>query len=408
MNLKLKDGPSPEPATVEIEKLVYGGDGLARLNGQVMLVPFVLPGESIRTGSERIKTGLLRGTNPEVLVPQAGRVIPECEYFGDCGGCQYQHASYELQLEQKRSILLETLGRIGGIKSTPEVKIVSAHPWNYRNRIQLHFHERKMGFHRGGSHQLCAIDHCPISSPVLNEVIRKLSTASKDNAWPNFLRSLEVFTNEADVQFNVLESDRPVAARFFQWCAEVIPQLAPGSIHYRAVDHDFRISGGSFFQVNRFLHDQLVNESIAGLNGKSAVDLYAGVGLFTLPLAQQFEQVHAIERGGPGFHDLLFNASVARANVISEKGTAEEYLHRLQDAPELMLADPPRAGLGNDATGELLRLQTPQIVVISCDPTTLARDLKKLLTIYQLDSLTLIDLFPQTYHVETIAKLTVR
>ncbi len=406
MNLKLKDGPSPEPSVVEIEKLVYGGDGLARVNGQVVLVPFVLPGESVRTQTERVKTGLLRGRDAEIVVPAADRVTPSCEYFGDCGGCQYQHSSYEAQVQHKRSILLETLARLGSISTAPEVKIITAEPWNYRNRVQLHFDGRKMGFHRPGSHQLCAIDHCPISSPVINEVIQKLSVASRQNAWPDFLRSLEVFTNETDVQLNVLESDRPVAARFFEWCAELIPQFAPGSIQYRAVDQTFRISGGSFFQVNRFLHDQLVTESIGGMSGKSAVDLYAGVGLFTLPLAKQFEKVDAVERGGHAFGDLQFNARSVGANIASEKGSAEDYLRRLQDAPQLVLADPPRTGLGKDATNELLRLQAPNVVIISCDPTTLARDLKKLLTVYHLDSLTLIDLFPQTYHLETIAKLT--
>ncbi len=406
MNLKLKDGPSPEPSVVAIEKLVYGGDGLARVNGQVVLVPFVLPGESVRTQTERVKTGLLRGKDAEILVPAADRVVPGCEYFGDCGGCQYQHSSYEAQVQHKRSILLETLARLGGISNPPEVQLVTAEPWNYRNRVQLHFDGRKMGFHKFGSHQLRAIDHCPISSPVINQVIQKLSVASRQNAWPDFLRSLEVFTNETDVQLNVLESDRPVASRFFEWCAELIPQFAPGSIQYRALDQDFRISGGSFFQVNRFLHDQLVTEAIRGMSGKSAVDLYAGVGLFTLPLAKQFEKVDAVERGGHGFGDLQFNARSSGANIASEKGSAEDYLRRLQDAPELVLADPPRTGLGKEATGELLRLQAPNLVIISCDPTTLARDLKKLLAVYHLDSLTLIDLFPQTYHLETIAKLT--
>ena len=172
------------------------------------------------------------------------------------------------------------------------------------------------------------------------------------------------------------------------------------------MDHNFRISGGSFFQVNRFLHNQLVSEAIGDASGKTAVDLYAGVGLFTLPLARQFEKVEAVERGGHAFGDLQFNARAAGLTIVSEKGSAEEYLHRLEHAPDLVLADPPRTGLGKDATGELLRLKAPRVVIISCDPTTLARDLKKLLTIYRLDSLTLVDLFPQTYHLETIAKLT--
>lgn len=397
------------PMTVTVEKLVYGGDGLARVDGQVVLLPYVLPGETVRAQAGRMKNGVMRvaGT-PEVMEASPGRTQPGCEYFGACGGCQYQHAEYPLQLEQKRSILLETLQRLGGIRYDREIPIVSGEPWQYRNRVQLHFGERSMGFHKLGSHDICGIDHCPISSPVLNEVICKLRDAVKRPEWPKFLRSLEVFTNEREFQLNILDSMRPVAARFFEWCSSFLPQFAPGTLEYPAAGHTFRISRGSFFQVNRFLIDQLVKVALDDLEGERAVDLHAGVGLFTLPLAQRFGSVQAVERSGPAYRDLEWNAQASGRQIQTVKGSAEDFIRELNETPDVIVADPPRAGLGKELTAELLRIQAPQIVVVSCDPTTLARDLKSLLEVYEIERVALVDLFPQTFHFETVVGLRKR
>src|SRR3569833_3097084 len=194
---------------VTIEKLVYGGDGLARAEGQVVLAPYVLPGEQVRLETSRVKNGLLRGTAPEIVTPSAERVTPRCEYFGTCGGCQYQHARYEYQVEQKVEILRETLRRLGGLTYEHEIPAISADPWFYRNRVQLHFAQRQSGFRKLGSHNLCPIDHCYISAPLLVEAIRNIAAAVKRPEWPDFLRTLEHFTNGTDLQLNVLASERP-------------------------------------------------------------------------------------------------------------------------------------------------------------------------------------------------------
>lgn len=391
--------------TIEIEKLVYGGEGLARIEGQVVLTPFVLPGERVSVKTERVKTGLLRGFEPQILQPSPVRVQPRCEYFGTCGGCHYQHAAYELQLDQKRSILRETLRRLGGIEYDGEIAMISGEPWSYRNRIQLHFAHGESGFHMAGSHELCAIDHCYISSPVLVEVIGRLSEAVKRREWPQFLRSLEVFTNGSEIQLNIVDSTRPVAARFFDFCATFMPSLAHGSIDYTAAGFSFRISRGSFFQVNRFLIDDLVQEVMQGHEGSRAIDLYAGVGLFSLPLTQRFRDVDAVERGSSAFRDLEANIANHDAAVTAHKLPAEEFLRSIEDAPELVVADPPRSGLGRDATAELLRVKPARITLVSCDPSTLARDVRKLLAEYRIGRLTLVDLFPQTYHFEAVIHL---
>lgn len=392
---------------ITIEKLVYGGDGLARLDGQVVLAPYVLPGERVSIETSRVKSGLLRGRTPQILVPSDERVRPRCEYFGTCGGCQYQHAAYEYQLKQKVAILRETLRRLGGFMYEEEIPTISAEPWHYRNRVQLHFARGESGFRRPGSHDLCPIDHCYISAPLLVEAIRALAEAVKRPEWPAFLRSLELFTNGTELQLNILESDRPVAARFFSWCAGFLPALVQGSVQYRAANQDFRVSGGSFFQVNRFLIDALVEEALQETAGERAVDLYAGVGLFSLPLAGRFERVEAIERGSSAFRDLEFNVREHR-NVRAIRDSAETYFGQDLPTPDLLVADPPRAGLGAKCTEALLRVRPKRLTIVSCDPATLARDTKSLLSAYRIRRLAVVDLFPQTYHFETVLHLESR
>lgn len=392
---------------VEIEKLVHGGEGLARQDGQVVLVPYVLPGEKVSITTGRVKNGLLRGSSPEVLAPAVERTVPRCEYFADCGGCHLQHATYDFQLAQKREILLETLQRIGGLRHEGEVALVSGEPWFYRNRIQLHFERGRSGFHRAGSHEVRAIDHCYIASPLLVEAIAKLHEAAKRPEWPPFLRSLELFTNETELQLNIVDSTRPVAARFFDWLKTLLPAFAAGPIEYRAAGEVFRISRRSFFQTNRFLIDALVEEGVGNASGDYAVDLYAGVGLFSLRLAKRFAQLDAVERGGPAFRDLEWNAGRSEASHLKpRRAAAEDFLRELERAPDFVLADPPRAGLGKEAANQLLRLKPARLTIVSCDAATLARDLRGLLEGgYALTRLTLIDLFPQTYHFETVAHL---
>ena len=264
-----------EAFEVTIEKLVYGGDGLARKNGLVVLAPFVLPGERVLVETLEQKPDLLRTRLSEVREPAPGRVAPPCLYFGRCGGCQYQHADYEIQLELKRSILRETLARIGKISAPEEIRVISADPWNYRNRSQFHIDGTQIGYLEAQSNRLCAIDHCPISSPKINEVIGMFRRMLNDSRWPRFVRSLEIFTNERDVQLNVLETERPLARRFFEWCAAEIPGLVLGDLEYSAAGFIYRVSGGSFFQVNRFLLDPLVDVALEGSRGEAALDLYA-------------------------------------------------------------------------------------------------------------------------------------
>jgi 23S rRNA (uracil1939-C5)-methyltransferase len=391
---------------IGVEKLVYGGDGLGRLDGRAVLAPFVLPGERARVRGISEKPGLMRARLLGVLAAAPERVAPPCPYFMRCGGCHYQHAPYEMQLGIKRGILEDQLRRIGKIAPPAEVVVVSGEPWGYRNRVQLHIAAGKLGYREAQSHKLCPIEVCPISSPAVNGAIAILREMLHDPRWPRFVRSIELFSNETEIQLNVLETEHPVARRFFDWCAERIPGLVAGALDYSAAGHTWRVSYGSFFQVNRFLIDRLVATALDGAEGHTALDLYAGVGLFSLPLAQRFAAVTAVESGARAAGDLRCNAERAGLALRVEQTDAEVWMEQLETVPDFVLMDPPRAGIGKRMVERLAQQRPPRLVIVSCDPATLARDLAGLTAAgYRIDRLTLVDLFPQTYHLETVAHL---
>ncbi|MBK5293275.1 MAG: class I SAM-dependent RNA methyltransferase [Acidobacteriia bacterium] len=392
---------------LRFEKLVYGGDALARQEGRVIMTPFVLPGELAAIEPVQEKPGLVRGRLIEVVEKSPDRVEPNCRHFALCGGCHYQHAGYSFQLAQKVSILGEVLRRVGKIEPPGEIDVVSGPEWAYRNRIQLHIDGNRIGFYEAGSHRVRNIDQCPVASPKLNQSIETLRGMLRDKRWPNFLRGLELFTNEAEVQVNVLDSGtRHVNRGFFEWCAEKMPGAMASSLEYSAAGHLFRVSHQSFFQVNRFLMDQLVETTLAGVEGDSVVDLYAGVGLFSLAQAKRGSRVMAVESGTSAVMDLEHNAQRAGIELKAIRKQSEQFLETLGEKPDWVIADPPRAGLGKYVVRRLLDLKAPRITLVSCDPPTLARDVAALLAGgYLLEGMTLVDLFPHTAHMETVARL---
>lgn len=391
-----------------VEKLVYGGEGLARRNGRVVLVPFVLPGETVEVEIQRERRGVLQARLRQVLEPAAGRTDPPCPFFFRCGGCHYQHAASDLQLELKQAILRDVLRRVGKLDAPADIPVVAGEPWGYRNRTQFHLANGEIGYFGFGTHRLVPVDRCPISSPKINAVLAALRDMLSDRRFPRFLQSLEVFTNETDVQLNVIETGQPLSKRFFEWAAERIEGLAGDAIDYPAGGRLFRVRHRSFFQVNRFLTDAMVQTALAGAEGSTALDLYSGVGLFSLPLAERFREVTAVESSGSAVADLEFNAARAGLSIQARHQPVEVFIGGLQQAPDFVLADPPRAGLGPLVVRHLLRLKPPRLTIVSCDPATLARDLAPLLQGgYRLDRLTLVDLFPQTFHLEAIAHLCI-
>jgi 23S rRNA (uracil1939-C5)-methyltransferase len=389
---------------VTVEKLVYGGDGLARLDGRVVLTPYVLPGELIRAEVEREKPGLVRARTLEVIEAAPGRVEAPCPVYGRCGGCHYQHAEYSQQVAAKAAILAEEVRRLGKLEPPAQIATIAGEAWGYRNRVQLHVEGGKLGYRQVRSHRLCEVAACPIASPKINEAIGTLNEMLHDPRWPRMLRTLEVFTDERQVQLNVLEADKPVARRFFEWCGERIAGLVDGPLDY---DNRYRVSRNSFFQVNRFLADRLVETALEGAEGETAFDLYAGVGLFAPALAAKFGQVTAVESGSGAARDLQFNAERAGlSNIRVEQRTVEDFLQGISESADFVLLDPPRAGLGKTVVSRLGELAPKRVVIVACDPATLARDLGGMAAVgYAVERMTMIDLFPQTYHLEAIVTL---
>jgi len=385
---------------------VYGGDGLARLDGRIVFAPFVLPGERIRARAEQEKPGLVRARMLEVIEAAPDRVTAPCPVFARCGGCHYQHAPYEFQVSAKRAILVEELRRLGKIEAPLEIRTFAAEPFGYRNRVQLAVEETRIGYREARSHKLWAVTECPVSSPKINHAIAALNRMARDNRWPKFMHALEIFTDEQQVQINVLETDRPVARRFFDWCAAEIEGVVEGALDYQG---RFRVSSNSFFQVNRLLLDQLVEAALGDVSGDTAADLYAGVGLLSLPMARRFRAVTAVESGAGAVRDLQFNAERSGLpNLRALQQTAEEHLAALTRPPDLVVVDPPRAGLGKAVVKRLAELKPRQLVIVACDPATLARDLAGLMASgYTIERMALVDLFPQTYHLETVVGLKV-
>jgi len=384
---------------VTIDKWVYGGDAMARIEGRVVFVPFVLPGELAKVN---VKEGDMHAELAGIIQPAPERVAAPCPLFTRCGGCHYQHAPYEFQLARKVDILREQLRRVGKIKWEGEISTVSGPALGYRNRAQFHIANGKIGYLAPGSHDLIPVDgECPISSPRLNLALAEMRARMPDRRFPNFVHSLELFTDETSVQVNVLETDRPVAKSFYEWCQSTV------ALEYATTFGKFRVSPRSFFQVNRFLIEHLVEAAIGEAAGQTALDLYAGVGLFSLPLARKFAKVAAVEAGTTAARDLEVNAQNAGLVIQHLLGRVEDHLARITATPDFVVADPPRAGLGKTVVSHLERLKPPKLTIVSCDPATLARDVATL-TSYRIDKLTLVDLFPQTYHLETVAHLSPR
>ncbi len=364
----------------------------------MVMVPFVLPGETAKIGRIHKAHAPLQG----IVMPAENRIPAPCPLFTKCGGCHYQHAPYEFQLARKVEILREQLQRVGKIAFEGEIRVVRGPEYGYRNRAQFRIDGGKIGYFEAGSHRLAAVEsECPTLSPRLNQALALLRERLTDPQFPRFVKALEVFTNERDIQINAIDTEKPVARRFYDWMDSKV------AIDYETAAGRFRVSPKSFFQVNRFLIDDLVKEAIGGQGGDTALDLYAGAGLFALPLAKHFKKVIGVEGGSAAAHDLAFNAQRAGVAVESQYARVEEFLEGMEETPDFVVADPPRAGLGPAVVSQLNRLAAPKITIVSCDPATLARDLASMPQ-YKIASLTMVDLFPQTFHMETVVQLVRR
>jgi len=425
---------------LKIKKLVYGGDGLARLPpnergpGKTAFVPFVLEDELVEASPDEHKPGFVRATLDSIIEPSRYRVHPGCPYFQRCGGCQYQHTSYDHQLEIKTSILRETLKRTAKFDLPCELKVHGSPEWGYRNRVRLKIQsqpEFALGYYTFRSHDLLPVEQCPISSPLINRAMQALWDMGRSGQIATSLHEIEFFTDNADaallIELNCQPgTTKPEAGKLAESLSHLVPEVkgvavfeqpfkpipelrklaAVGDpfISYQTQLASYRVSAGSFFQVNRFLIDQLIKLVTADASGNLALDLYAGVGLFTSVLARSFAQVISGEASQTAYSDLRQNAP---REVKAARATTEQFLAKASGIrPDWVVADPPRNGLGENVIRNLRRLEPPRITYVSCDPSTLARDLRIFLTLgYRIEAAHMVDLFPQTYHLESVFHL---
>ena len=422
---------------VKIEKLIYGGEGLAYHNGATVFVPFVLPGELVLATPVEEKKKFVRARVEQLLESSPARIAPRCPHYTVCGGCDYQHIPYESQLDYKTEILRETLRRLGRIEWPGVITMHASPPWAYRNRAQwkvrplgagaAHAEGTKLGigYFRANSTALCAVEDCSILSPLLLKTLFSLRETLAAGALPRQLREIEAFGDASDSKLLLTATFAGFPSRIAEIAKKfraLVPEVesvllhdpshermelsGPGFITYRVGEICYRVGHFSFFQVNKFLVEELAYEvGDREEPGKLALDLFAGVGLFSAPLAKRFEHVIAVESNPAATRDLEANVAGMRA-VEVRTASVERYLDRCKEKPDLVVLDPPRAGMEPSALAKLARLSPARITYVSCDPPTLARDLAVLREKgYHISEVHLFDLFLQTFHMETVVRL---
>jgi 23S rRNA (uracil1939-C5)-methyltransferase len=429
-----------EELILSIEKLVYGGDGLAHADGNTVFVPFVLPGEEVRAATKSKKKKLVWAELLEVTSAAKERGKARCAHFQKCGGCHYQHISATEQMRLKKEILRETLSRLGGVSWAGEITEHSAEPYGYRNRAQWAVRSgmpRALGYFLPESSVIVPIDECPVLSPRLAQTFGRLQDMARSGTLPEGIQEIEAFADSADekIALNVAfekfpKSAEELAATFRSAVPEIESLLlldqkknrfeltGPGYLLHEVAGYKYKVSHLSFFQVNRFLIEDLLKTVTANAKGALALDLYSGVGFFTLPLAKAFQKVVCVDANLAATRDLYANAELAGVTIVSHNEHAEEFLKKTEEKPDFVVLDPPRAGLGAEAAKTLAGLGAEEIVYLSCDPSTLARDLAVLTDSprkpkeitgpsvrYEIVEMHLFDLFPQTFHIETLVRL---
>jgi len=422
---------------VQIEKAIYGGAFLARAEGKAVFVPLALPGEMVKARVTEQKRGYATAEVEEIVTPAAERVVPLCPHFGTCGGCQYQHTGYATQIALKQSILRETLER-GGVHAPDKIDVLAgseAEAWGYRNRIRLAFDGNGNPGYRGRrSNAVVPIAECPIAAPLLarsafafTDCARQvapqlrveelslfcdpketalLATAFVKSAPSGILDVLARAMTERIPELKGMELAAITDERSGEQTPRTIARWSETHLKYPAAGFNYRVDHGAFFQVNRHLVDALVERVTAGRKGMLAWDLFAGVGLFARTLTTSFDRVVAVESAPAAIPGLDANLHATGGSAV--KAWTLDYLRgkAKREHPDLIIVDPPRAGLGAEITTALLEIGAAAVTYVSCDPATLARDLRALLASgYSIESLTLVDLFPQTFHLETVVQL---
>ena len=423
---------------IVIETLAYGGNGLGRQDGKVVFVPLTAPGDLVEFKPVKEKKGYTEGELLSIIESSSIRREPPCPVFGECGGCSWQHLPYEEQLKAKEDIFRETMWRLGTMERENILPIIPApSEFNYRNRAQFkasfiegEFHA---GFFKRQSHALIDIDSCPLMSPLINSIFAKMKDLLAEATFKEKVSQIEINVDDGDRRGIVIlhlttdptKADKKFAVKnlsdikgmdglFFRHgrkptTTEIIRNdaLLDYSLKVRGENLKLAFSPGGFTQVNYAQNRRLIEEAIefAGRDkiGKS-LDLYCGIGNFSLPLAKLSKEVTAIENFARAIDDGKANAKrngISNCRFIAASALKEIFKIDLRDI-DLALIDPPREGAAK-VMKRLAEYNVPRIIYVSCNPTTLARDLRYLTRSgYTIVSSRPIDLFPQTWHIESI------
>jgi 23S rRNA (uracil1939-C5)-methyltransferase len=418
---------------VPIESVAFKGYGVARIDGKVVFIPYTVTGDEawieITEEKNRYSTARLL----EVIKSSPARVNPPCPYFGTCGGCQWQHMTYSIQVEQKKETFVEILKRLGGMKEIPPLSVVpSPKPYDYRVRVQLKVKGNRVGYYQEKSHHLVDVDRCPISHPLVNQILQELR---KEMNVLSCMEQIDVNVSPEERRGVLLFHPRSYDRRTEYFMKELLqghPILRGLAITWKEDRHLFgdptlnftiplvregekreirlRLSPGSFSQVNLEQNQRLIQTVLqfSEVNQEDGVfDFYAGVGNLTLPLATVAREVLGIEENRMAFEDAQYNAERnGMKNCQFVQGRVEEFLLDWKgEPPDLIVLDPPRTGC-KKILGQVVRLKPERIIYVSCEPTTFARDLGLFAERgYSLQRLSLIDMFPQTYHMEVVGLL---
>lgn len=400
---------------ITLEKMVYGGDAMGRLpDGRAVFVPYALPGERVRMRVVEQKRGHVRAELVEILAASPKRVAPRCQHFGTCGGCHYQHIAYPDQLELKRGILVDQFERIGGLVNIPVRSVLAAeHEWEYRNHVQFHLtQDGKLGYMQARSDQVIPIKECHLPDPLIKHAWPQLDFESLPGLERIGLRAgvgeeMQLILESQDIQApEVSVEGLPVSVVHISPAGTLV-LAGSEQLTMSVLGRNFRVSAGSFFQVNLGVAELITQHLIENLpdraSKKVCLELYCGVGLFSYFLAPKFGHYIGIEVSPSAVDDFSVNLDEYDHVEIYE-ATVEAALPAIDVQPDVVLVDPPRTGLTAKALDAIVQLDTPYVVYVSCDPATLARDGKRLAAGgFRLANSTIFDMFPQTFHIESVS-----
>ena len=427
---------------VTIERILPGGLGLAHADGRTLMVALAAPGDRVRVSIDRVKGNVAFALIEEVIESSPQRVEPPCQYFGRCGGCDFQQLTYQAQLDAKVEIIKDCLHRIGRIENLPDFQITPApNPWQYRTRAQWQYDaiRRKLGYFESGSRRVCDVAECAVLAPQLQQTLSVLRERMSDGSLSEEARDFRAVAGDEGVS---IAPDRGSSPTVREGAAPTTDSAPVVEVTRTINGETYHLNAESFFQANDDLLPQLIDAALSKASGETAVELYCGVGLFTVPLARRFTSIVGIEGDAAATRfarENLATAGLTNAKVLNQDvaGWLEENVecagndgaldrsHRalqrseartpiqsgvaaaaVQSPPDFLLLDPPRTGAESRVIAGILNLKPKRISYVSCDPATLARDLRKLIAGgYTLESIAAFDMFPQTHHVETVVHL---